>query len=84
MKTKFLKTNVCVAAIAIFSGIILSAGLLFGTIKMIDATQTEVPACEQRARPECVPKTERPPCPEPKRLCTLNAAGQGEQLYHKE
>lgn len=64
--------------------VFMGGGLLFGTIKMIDATQTEVPACIERTRPDCIPKTERPPCPKPKRLCTLKAAEQSEQLYHKE
>ena len=70
MKTKFLKLGLTTALIVFIGG-----GLLFGAIKMIDVAQTEVPACVERTRPKCDKDgQERPPCPEPKRLCTLDAA----------
>ncbi len=48
MKTKFLKIGLTVALIVIMGG-----GLLFGTIKMIDATQAEIPACMEQNKTPC-------------------------------
>lgn len=63
------------AAITIILIIFMCGGLLFGTIKMIDATQTEISDCEQ-FRSECVPREQSPICPNLnlKPTCPLDAA----------
>ena len=56
-----------ITALIVFIG----GGLLFGTIKMLDATQTKVSDCVEQKRAECNKDIQEPPCPEPKRLCSL-------------
>ncbi|MDE0314714.1 MAG: hypothetical protein OXM61_07430 [Candidatus Poribacteria bacterium] len=52
--------------------VFIGGGLLFGTIKMLDATQTKVSDCVEQTRAECNEDIQEPPCPEPKRLCSLD------------
>ncbi len=46
LKTKLLKVGLTTTLI-----VFISDGILFGTIKMIDGTQTESSACVERIRP---------------------------------
>lgn len=54
----------------------IGGGLLFGTIKMIDATQTETPTCVERTKPDCIKDMPPPICPPQQQRvpCPLNAA----------
>ena len=63
------------AAVIVFMG----AGLLFSIIKMINATQTETPACMERTKPDCIKDMPPPICPPHQQRvpCPLDAAGQG-------
>ena len=65
--------KVLFTSIIVFAFIITSGLLLFGTI---DATQIDVPACEQQFRRECSPKKEAPKpgliCPSPRQPCPLD------------
>ncbi len=62
----------------------IGGGLLFGTIKVIDATQTDTTPCLKWTRKDCPKVEQQPICPQQKAPCTLNAAAQSEQLYSKE
>ena len=76
MKTKLLEITFTTALIVCIGG-----GLLFGTIKIIDAMQTD---CPERTRPKCIKKIQKQPCPGPKPFCALNAVAQSERPYNKE
>ncbi len=56
--------------------VFMVGGLLFGTIKMIDATQTETPACVERTKPDCIKDMPPPICPPQQQRvpCPLDAA----------
>ena len=73
-KQRWRKIGFTVALIAFMGG-----GLLFGTIKMIDATQTETPACMERTRPDCIKDMPPPICPpQYQRVpCQMDASEQG-------
>ncbi len=77
---------VVITALTVFMG----GGLLFGTIKMIDATQADTqdcqrirsecvprgpkPICPKRIGSECIPRGPKPICPNPGPTCPLDAA----------
>ncbi|MCE2400662.1 hypothetical protein J4G08_07195 [Candidatus Poribacteria bacterium] len=73
-KQRWRKIGLTTALITFIGG-----GLLFGTIKIIDATQTETPICVERTKPDCIKDMPEPICPpQYQRVpCTLDAAGQG-------
>ena len=56
--------------------VFIGGGLLFGAIKMIDATQADTPDCEQQIKSECVPRGPKPICPNLNATppCPLDAA----------
>ena len=54
--------------------VLVSGVMLFGAIKIIDATQNQ-PPCTQQTRPTCIKQKQKPTCPQ--RPCTLNAAAPG-------
>ena len=60
--------------------VLFGSGLLFGTIRMIDATQTANPPCEQRTVPDCIDNGQKPEqgliCPNLRTLCPLDTAGK--------
>ena len=60
--------------------------MLFGAIKIIDATQTDATSCLEWTRKDCVKEAQQPPCPqlEQKSPCTLGAAAQLEQPFKLE
>ena len=69
-KQRWRKIGLTAVLIAFIGG-----GLLFSTIKMIDATQTETPACMERTKPDCIKDMPKPVCPPQQRVpCPLNAA----------
>ncbi len=59
MKTQLWQKIGLTTALIVF----MVGGLLFGTIKMIDATPTEVPACVERTKPDCIKDMPPPICP---------------------
>ena len=72
VKTKLLKVGFTTAFIVFIGG-----GLLFSTITIIDATQTEVPTCIEQTRHDCNKiGQERPICPNlnPIPRCPMDAA----------
>lgn len=71
MKTQLWQKIGLTALLIVF----MSGGLLFGTIKMIDVTQADTFDCE-RIRSECIPRGERPICPNMNLTprCPLDAA----------
>lgn len=68
--------------------LVLNSGvMLFGAIKIIDATQKDVTPCLEWRQRDCVIKEKRQtPCPksEWKPSCTLDAAAQSKQPLYKE
>ena len=61
MKTKLLKVGFTTAFIVFIGG-----GLLFSTITMIDATQTDKPVCIEQPRIGCtILEKQETPCPKP-------------------
>ena len=73
-KQRWRKMGFTVALIVFMVG-----GLLFGTIKMIDATQTETPACLERTKPDCIKDMPPPICPPQQQRvpCPLDTANKG-------
>ncbi|RKU36359.1 hypothetical protein C6496_13965 [Candidatus Poribacteria bacterium] len=68
-------------AILTFACILTSGLLLFGTID--DATQVNLPACEQQFKRECLSRKEalKPGliCPSPRQPCPLDETETGQQ-----
>ena len=61
VKTKLLKVGFTTAFIVFIGG-----GLLFSTITMIDATQTDKPVCIEQPRIGCtILEKQETPCPKP-------------------
>ena len=73
-KQRWRKVGIITALIVFIGG-----GLLFGAIKMIDATQAETPDCVERTRLDCIKDMPPPICPPQQQHvpCQLDAAGQG-------
>ena len=60
--------------------------ILFGFIKIIDATQTDTTPCLEWTREDCVKEAQQPPCPQSERKSSgmLDAAAQLEQPFKLE
>ena len=70
MKIRIFTTTIDIVKVGIATAltVFIGSGLLFGTIKTIDTTQTEnTLSCEQRTVPDCTYDGQKP---EPGLICT--------------
>ncbi len=79
MKIRILITTIDIVKVGIATAftVLIGSGLLFGTIKTIDAIQIANPSspCEQRTVPDCIDEGHKPEpgliCPKTRILCPL-------------
>ncbi len=77
VKIRILTTTIDIVKVGIATAftVLIGSGLLFGTIKTIDAIQiaNPPPPCEQRTVPDCIDEGHKPEpgliCPNPKTPC---------------
>lgn len=78
MKTKLLKTKPFKVGITTLLSVFISSGFLFATIKMIEDTSIEEPACIDQTKPDCIRDMPNPICPPQRQRipCLIDAANK--------